>query len=139
MGYPAIGIESKLLSLGSIKKVVADPFDFLALLNNATFVLTDSFHGVAFSINFGKQFAAFKRFEDSDPISQNSRVYNVLEKTGLERRLISTHTPPRFIVEDSIDYASVYSLLDKERRQSMSYLRNAVSSVIDGRNETDFQ
>ena len=30
--------------------------DFLALIDNAKYVITDSFHATAFSINFNKQF-----------------------------------------------------------------------------------
>ncbi|MFR7798076.1 MAG: hypothetical protein ACLU37_08295 [Collinsella sp.] len=54
----------------------------------ASYVLTDSFHGTAFSVNFGVPFSVFKRFSDRDPRSQNSRITSFLQLMGLEDRLV---------------------------------------------------
>ncbi len=59
------------------------PKEFLQLLNACDFVCTDSFHGTVLSINFKKPFVEFIRFNDSNPNSQNSRVYDVLAHYGL--------------------------------------------------------
>lgn len=129
-GYTLISVESKRLYLPNVKKVIADPFEFLYILNNASYVLTDSFHGTALSINFGKQFGVFKRFSDDDPICQNSRIYNILQKTCLEKRLITPGTPLSLFVEEKIDYTSVHKLLAIERKKSLEYLKNSLVSVI---------
>lgn len=117
------------VSLHGIETVVGDPFDFVRLIDNASYVLTDSFHGVAFSINLGKQFGVFKRFDDDDPISQNSRIYNILQKTNLEDRLVSVDVSQCELVGESIDYASVRPLLCRERAESLAYLKGALASV----------
>ena len=46
------------------------PREFLELMYNASYICTDSFHGMAFSVNFQKQFTAFKRFNKNDPKNQ---------------------------------------------------------------------
>lgn len=64
------------------------PSRFIALIKSAKLVLTDSFHGMSMAIIFRKNFYVFKRFEDTDPFSQNSRILNILEKFGLGNRLV---------------------------------------------------
>ncbi|MDR1747437.1 MAG: polysaccharide pyruvyl transferase family protein, partial [Spirochaetaceae bacterium] len=67
--------------------------EFFNLIDNAKFVCTDSFHGMAFSIICGKPFYVFERFHGKDKQSQNSRVYNLLDITCLNNRLIRYDEP----------------------------------------------
>jgi hypothetical protein len=133
-GYAIVAIEpaslKKYASLQGIELAAAGPLEFVQLIDNASCVLTDSFHGVAFSINLGKQFGAFRRFDDDDPICQNSRIYNILGKTHLESRLITPDTTPSLFVEEHIKYDLVRPLLDSEREQSLAYLKKAIAAVI---------
>lgn len=63
------------------------PREWLQLIYGASFVLTDSFHGTAFSLIFNKDFYVLKRFKDNDSKSQNSRIYNILSLAKLENRI----------------------------------------------------
>lgn len=36
-----------------------------------------------------RDFYVFERFESSDPVNQNSRIYSILEKAGLSDRIVS--------------------------------------------------
>ena len=100
------------------------PFDFLNLIKNAKCVCTDSFHGCVFSIIFEKNLHVFKRFSDSDMMSTNSRVTNLLRRLQLDERLVEDYS--KFNL-DGIDYASVGKLLDSFRTESRSYLMNSLS------------
>jgi len=51
--------------------------EFVAYLDHASYVLTDSFHGTAFSINLSVPYRNLKRFDDADVASQNSRLDNL--------------------------------------------------------------
>jgi hypothetical protein len=133
-GHDLVAIEpvsrKDYASLRDMEIVAAGPLELVQLIDNASYVLTDSFHGVAFSINLEKQFATFKRFGDDDPISENSRVYSILGKTRLESRLIAPSTMPGVLVEKHIEYDLVRPLLDLEREQSLAYLQRAVTAVV---------
>ncbi len=59
----------------------AGPAEFLGYIHNADHVVTNSFHGVAFSIIFQKKFTAFLHS------SRGMRVSNILEILKLEDRL----------------------------------------------------
>lgn len=50
------------------------PKEFLWLVHNAALVITDSYHGSVFSLLYHKKAYIFRRFEEDDPINQNSRI-----------------------------------------------------------------
>ena len=66
----------------SDKKILgASAVDFLALIKNATLVITDSFHGVAFSVNLGTDFIPLTNTQN--PV----RVKEFLTKLNLDDRI----------------------------------------------------
>ncbi|MGI6608090.1 MAG: polysaccharide pyruvyl transferase family protein [Erysipelotrichaceae bacterium] len=129
-GYRIVTLEIKNIKLDGIETINCNPLDFIELVNNASYIATDSFHGLALSINLEKQFVVFKRFKDDEEICQNSRIYNILSKAGLMDRLISSNTPVTFLEDNEINYDSVAPLINKERTQSMKFLSSSLESVI---------
>lgn len=95
--------------------------EFLALIGNAQYVLTDSFHGTAFSINFNTRFNVIypDRFE--------SRLRSILEITGLEDRVLNNYEDLEAF-DRPIDYRSVEGKLNKEREKGMRFLIEALGS-----------
>ncbi|MEE1056449.1 MAG: polysaccharide pyruvyl transferase family protein [Acutalibacteraceae bacterium] len=93
------------------------PDEFLGWIKNADYVVTGSFHGTAFSINFEKQFFY-------EPLSQNGvegRIDNIVRITGTQNRCI---VDAKF--DDIIDYSSVRIKLEKLRNESTIWLRNSL-------------
>ncbi len=95
------------------------PFEFLNLIKNASLIYTDSFHGCVFSILLEKEFYAFKRFSDTDKMSTNSRVTNLLTRFGLETRIVEDYD---YFGIKIIEYDVVNKKVDKYRFESMEYL-----------------
>ena len=88
------------------------PEEFVNLIRNADFVLTDSFHGLAFSVINEKQFYIFYRNRTDVKQSRNSRIDNIVKIWGLEERLIKE--PEKMIFKDDlIDY----SIVTKKRNE----------------------
>ena len=119
--------ESDVMRVGSYASPVG-PREFIELLEGAEYVCTDSYHGTIFSLIFEKPFSVFERFEKGDAINQNSRIYNLLEKTGLRNRLIGF----RKEYQDcgNIDFARVHELLKAEIASSEEYLNDALETVM---------
>lgn len=119
--------EKDLKREGCIKEAIG-PEEFLAYVNNADYICTDSFHGLAFSVNFHKQFTVFERFKTNDKINQNSRIYNLLDKFNLRSRLFKNKSAYKMLNE-KIDYIAV----DKRRNvlvnESMEYLKSALAKA----------
>lgn len=111
---------------GCIKEPVG-PADFLSLIKNASYVCTDSFHGLAFSINYGKKFCVFERFKTNDRLNQNSRIYNVLNLFQLNSRLVNSNLDN--VIFDDINYSRVYEILNLERERSIKYLLDSLEKT----------
>lgn len=96
------------------------PVDWVSAFLNARYILTSSFHGVAFSINFNKEFWAVKA-EDRIREAMQSRIVNVLELTGLESRYIAGFD--EISTEEKIAYDEVNERLDRLGEISLNYLK----------------
>lgn len=93
------------------------PADFLWLFKNASFVITDSFHGTAFSLNFQKPFiSVIKEIENAD-----SRVYNLLVSAGATDRAVVCGED--FELKEAIIKEPSTSKLEELREGSLAYLR----------------
>ena len=101
----------------------AGPKEFLGLIRDARLVLTDSFHGTAFSINYRKSFYTFTKVEGGKSGLDNSRLYDILSKLHLEDRLYDTAGSTKFT---DVDYAEAEKILEEERQQSLAFLRDAL-------------
>ena len=103
------------------------PAEFLSLVQKASYVATDSFHGMVFAINFHKNFCVFERFGRNYKLNQNSRIYNILELTGLQNRLYKQHNLDT--LTKSVDYHKVDKVLQKERDKSEEFLFKSLNDA----------
>lgn len=101
--------------------VCPGPREWLGYFLNAGYVVTNSFHGLAFSINFQKQFYAVP-LAVTDEHSTNSRIFSVLEQFGLSSAIV---TGGGYRVSE-IDYGPVAAKLEQKRSESKSFLREAL-------------
>ena len=100
------------------------PEGFLKLIYNASLVITDSFHGTIFSINFNVPFITLKRFKDNK-LSQNSRIYNILKKVKLENRLYNDNIK-YFLENIDINFNECNKIIEEERKKSIEFLKNSI-------------
>lgn len=122
-----IAVDSNIRKLGSVDKQVRDagPEEFLNLFLNAKKIITDSFHGVCFSINFQKDFLAVSSGQ------QSNRMNNILELTGLEDRFIDSIESISSIDNlSAIDFINAHKFLDENRAESFKYLSKAITGEI---------
>lgn len=103
---------------------VMDPAEVLYAIKNATYVLTDSFHGTVFSILFHRDFQVFERNEGGDKM--NSRLETLLSKFALCDRANSVIQA----MEISPDrWGEADKILDRERRHVHQYLEDALKKL----------
>lgn len=99
-----------------------DLSEFLSLVANASCIVTDSFHGTCFSINFGKQF-----IEILPNNATGTRNQSILELTGLSDRILCDFNDFS-LVDKVIDYGKVNELLEVERRKSLEVIRSMIQN-----------
>lgn len=99
--------------------------EFIWCILNAKYIITDSFHATALSINFNKNFYTYKRFNDNDFNSQNSRIYDLINYFKLNNNL---ELPENSLnnIRYKINYEKINRVLEKVRKESINFLLNAL-------------
>lgn len=86
--------------------------EFLSLVKHAEFIVTNSFHGIIFSIQYKKQFASFSRDQCDNKIVELMDLFGLRDKikvTGEERNF-------------EVDYDTVYKRIEAARIDSLNFL-----------------
>lgn len=116
-GLPIIEISKKyeIKQLGARYNHTASVQEFLSLIDHAEYVVSNSFHGVAFSIIFEKQFYAIGMG------ARANRVQSLLSALEISDRYVDNK-----VVNACIDYDKVGERIELLRKQSVDYLKNAL-------------
>ncbi|WP_296875414.1 polysaccharide pyruvyl transferase family protein [Thomasclavelia sp.] len=102
--------------------------EFVSLIANAKYVITDSFHGLIFSIIYKKRFVVFERFFNNDKESQNSRLLDLLNIIDCNNKLI-IYNSNTIQYNDKYDYKNIYEKLYKKINESKFYLDRDLKNI----------
>lgn len=126
-GYEIVRVSRpphKLFTSHTHYRVGATPEEFLALVRDSEMVLTTSFHGTAFAVNYGKP--VFTIVKDRN--ASDSRQISLMENLGLNKQILSITdalpTQERFLYDVEEEQKQLQAL----RQQSMSYLKKALKN-----------
>ncbi len=97
------------------------PADFLKMLSGAKYVITDSFHGTAFSVLYHKNFSSVINPHKNNT---NSRIVNLLKKLQLEERIVSN--AESFQYQSSIAYSDTDKIIQELEKHSLAWLSGAL-------------
>lgn len=100
--------------------------NFVNLFKNASFVLTDSFHGTSFSINLQKPFISIY------PNDFSSRLSSILKLTQLEDRHLKSFEDFS-LVDAELDFANSEAVLTCERSKIKNYLHDVLEDISNER------
>lgn len=117
---PVYNIQTNKRKYISVDRVLAGVTcgEFVQWIQNAAYIITDSFHGTAFSLLYQKQFTSISN--TVNPI----RVKELLESVGLQERLDSPQNCDR-----EIEYHAVNKKLNELRSRSIKWLQTALESI----------
>ncbi len=94
----------------------AGPKEFLNLVNNAKCVITDSYHGTMFSINFGIDFYYLEEAKKNEV-----RVRDILDILKIKGRKVTDIN--QINLANHMDYKSVNEHIKEYRKASIEYLK----------------
>jgi len=94
------------------------PSEWLALFRDASYVVTDSYHGIIFSLVFEKKFLVV-----ADGQHRNQRVISLLERLGIRNRVVGENMAP---MDQEIDYKKVKAILEKDRQASLEWIQENI-------------
>ena len=127
-GWPIVQLAGARRKIDGARELVFDagPREFLALFRDAAAVVTNSFHGAAFSLQFKKNFfTSMSPKERREPTF--SRIYSLLSRLGCADRIIGLDTTAP--LEAEMDYDRVYARLEEARADSLAYLKAALEGT----------
>lgn len=102
-------------------KILVSPESFVAWIRDANCVVTDSFHGTAFSLRLGTPIYIIP------PGKYSTRLIDVVLRVGLERLVVSSETTDPLPESPFYNAESVQIELDRQASDSWDYLRRIVS------------
>ncbi len=120
--YKVVIINGTQSGGSNVRKDVG-PCEFLGLLSNAKLVITNSFHGVALSLVFHKNFYV------SLPKIRKDRIYSLLANYGLNNRILDLG-PNNVPNNLSIDYSMIIPLINRNKDYSIEYLSSVFEKYV---------
>lgn len=109
-GYKAPGVDKVLVDVG--------PQDFLSLFKYATYICTNSFHGFAFSVVFGKNFFIIPSNRFSSRMNNLLKVLQIKMVSDIDENAVNA----LFYDKDKVQECIV-----REREKACSYLKKQLS------------
>ena len=97
----------------------AGPHEFVTLFRDASYVITNSFHGVIFSTNFMKKFVALENHKN--PV----RVHDYLSGIGIENRIVKNADDAQKINLDEINF-EYYNTLMKTVEKTKNWIGDKI-------------
>lgn len=94
--------------------------EFACAIRYADYVITDSFHATAFSINMNTDFISVY------PHDYGGRLESILRLTHLEHRHLKSYDDFSFVNEQPIDFSETNQILEVEREKGWTFLKNAI-------------
>jgi hypothetical protein len=108
-----ISLRATNAELGHEMRYDAGVEEFLGLVKGAQYVVTNSFHGLIFGVQYSRPLAVFSR-ESGD-----SKINEVLDLFGMKNRLLVTGHEQ---LDGEIDYVVVHSRIAEVRARSKAFL-----------------
>ena len=103
------------------------PEHFLTYIRNASYVVTDSFHGTAFSIIFEKPFISVREKKPDGCLKNDERITNLLKLLGITERYLSLYELSEFDYTKAINYSIVTEKRIKLANETKKILLNALN------------
>ena len=85
-------------------------------------MITSTFHGTAYAINYRKNFITFAE--------NNTKITALVKQFGLENRIVSSAESVEKINFKPIDYGEVERQLEELRKKSFRYIEDAMKSTL---------
>lgn len=99
--------------------------EWMFALQNAKYVITDSFHGTCFSIIYKKTFITI-----NNEIRGKSRFSTLASVLKISDRIIEKESDLGDILNFCMDYKSIDSIIDKEKKRSFEWLKGNIDTYV---------
>lgn len=108
------------------KNIPCSPFQCLNVFKNASFVITDTFHGAIFAAKYSSRFAVLTRE------SNKNKLNDLINRLRIDKHHILSFSEleDKYSLEE--DKTSINVLIDEEKKKSVAYLTKAIKWCKNG-------
>ena len=124
--------NKSIISYGNVLPNTTDAADMMHLYKEASFVITDSFHGTAFSIIFNKPFISIKNFRRGA-----IRFEELLGEFNLKNRMISIDQNQKIdealinrLLIEPVEFTEINNQIIDLREKSINWLNHSINAPI---------
>ena len=133
LGIPVLHNRQKGLFENELDSTFhARPEEFISVIENAKYIVTNSFHTTVFSLIYEKDFITIPH------ATRPARMQNLLEIAGLSNHLVEDVRIMPKLETLKIDYKDVKKRLLEEREGSIEFLNNAIYGEIPDKHEENY-
>lgn len=119
-GLPLISLGRKIGESNEMHPVTG-PEEFLTLFRHASYVLTSSFHGTVFALQYQRPFLVFGNG------AYNGRMQTLLSALGLQERMMRSGEDTVMVALNApVAWDQVEKRMEKERERSLTFLQEAL-------------
>lgn len=103
----------------------ANPFELLGYVKNASYVISDTFHGCVFSIKFNINFAAIVRDnKDSHYYCNSQKVVDLMKRFDIEDLIVSKPEQLNNIRRKRITWDKINGIIESSKKETYKYLKS---------------
>lgn len=124
-----LGIQGAGCSVPSRYRIKCTPCQFLAAMRDSSYVVTNSYHGLLFSLYFERPFVAL--MQSGVGKNQNARQFEILSRLGLTDRSLGAEFKPEdglHKFNEKISWGRIGVDMGKFRAESFAWLKSALIS-----------
>lgn len=133
LGIPVLHNRQKGLFENELDSLFnARPEEFISVIENAKYIVTNSFHTTVFSLIYEKDFITIPH------ATRPARMQNLLEIAGLSNHLVEDVRIMPKLETLKIDYKDVKRRLLEERKSSIEFLNNAIYGEIPDKHKENY-
>ena len=115
--------------MGPIQRncALTDPAGFIKLIDGASFICADGFHGCCFSLNFSKPFCLLCAQKKNN----DSRMQDLFTRFGVKGRVVFPEDDP-YSLNVALDYTEIQRRIEDARKKSIDFLSESLAKASQG-------
>lgn len=120
LNIPSVSVISK--SIADIFINDATPQEWVNYFYHASFIFTDSFHGIMFSLKFKKPFIGYMKEGQ-----RKSRLQDLINRFELKNIISNINQISDLLSEETFNYSKIDQILDREIQSSKSFIEKSIN------------
>lgn len=104
----------------------AGPYEWIYLLQHASYICMDSFHATVLALKFEKEFVHAMKNHENEVGGQNTRMHDILSRYKISYKIYIDKANTSW--QQNINYGEVNKIIESEINESMDFLKQEIDN-----------